>query len=158
MENFNTKIDELNFHDSFIESIRLSEDGILRLNFHYYNWEGNEFKSKRWTTKKLTIEIEHCIHLKFSSPGLWMEDQEIQNHECLDKHSELIEQIENYQQKRKSDYINTIAVKFMTHSYGEPVFDESIGFLEIGGFNARLIWSENSEVGIPIHIPAGEKK
>lgn len=158
MENFNKQIDELNFHDSFIDSVCLSEEGILKVKFHYYNWEGNEFKSEQWTTKILTIEIEHCVHLKFSSPGLWLEDQEIQNHECLDKHSELVQQIENYKERRKSDYVNTIAVRFMTHSYGEPIFNESTGFLEIGGLNAKLVWSEQSEVGSPIHIPAGEKK
>lgn len=89
MENFNEQINKLNFNDSYIDPFCLSEDGTLKMMFHYYNWEGNEFDSKQWTTKKSTIVIEHCIHLEFSSPGLWLEDQEIQDHECMDKHAEL---------------------------------------------------------------------
>ena len=79
MENLNKQIDELNFHDSYIDSVHLSEEGILSVQILYYNWEGNDFNAQQWATKKLTIEIEHCVHLQFSSPGLWMEDQEIQD-------------------------------------------------------------------------------
>lgn len=156
MENFNLKIDNLDFHDSFIESVGLSELGILKIKIHYYNWEGNKSESKKWTTKNLTIEVEHCLHLKFSSPGLWNEDQEIQKHISLDKHSEIITQLENYKKKRNSNFKNTIALKFSTHSYGEPLFNESIGFLEIAGLNAKLIWSETETIGSPIHIQTGK--
>lgn len=156
MENFNLKIDELEFHDSSIESVCLTEFGVLKVKIHYYNWEGNQFESEKWTTKTLTLEVEHCIHLKFSSPGLWNEDQEIQNHVLLEKHSEIISQLDNYKKSRKSDYINTVAVKFLTHSYGEPILDESIGFPEVAGLNAKLIWSKTEKKGNPIHIPAGK--
>lgn len=156
MKNFNENLDELNFHDSDIKSVCLTEDGILRVKIHYYNWEGNKFESQKWISKKLLLEVEHCIHLRYSSPGLSNEDLEIQKHESLEKHSELIEQLDNYQAKRQFKFNNTIAVRFLTHSYGEPVFDESIGFLEIAGFNAKLIWSEAEEEGKPFHIPAGK--
>jgi hypothetical protein len=157
LANFNKEFDKLNFHDSYIENINFSDEGLLRIRIHYYNWEGNKNDAEQWVTKNLTIEIEHCLHFKFSSPGLSLDDQEIYDHECFDLHMKLAEQIDNFKKNRKSVYSNTIAVKFLTHSYGEPVFNESTGFFEIGGLNARLIWSDNNEIVAPIHIPAGDK-
>ena len=154
MNNTNLVFEDLNFHDSFIDSLAMNEEGILKIKIHYYNWEGNEFTADTWKTKNLTIEVEHCIHLKFSSPGLSMSDQEIQHHESLSKHSEIIDQIKIFEENRKCKFENTIAIRFLTHSYGKSIFKETQGFLEIGGLNATLSWSETETTGPPNHIPA----
>lgn len=57
MKNYREKLDNLNFHDSSIESI-LIEDGDLfdrriTIKIHYYNWEGNTKSSETWIQKTL---------------------------------------------------------------------------------------------------------
>ena len=84
MENFNDSLNELNFHDSWIDQIQLSENGVLTINIDYYNWEGNDFHSDTWITKKLSIIIEHCIHFKFSNPDFIKGTQEIHKHQFIE--------------------------------------------------------------------------
>lgn len=153
IKNYNQQIDKLNFHDSTIQSVKLTEDGLFTLEMLYYNWEGNQPESSLWVTKRLIFEVEHCLHFKFCSPGLSLEDQEIHDHRCLDRHSQMIEQAKTLAANRNATFYNTVAIRYLTHSYGEPIFGETTGFLELGGFNAKITWHKETEMGTPSHIP-----
>jgi len=157
MKNLNFDIDQIDFHDSFIKSAVLDDFGVLTIHINYYNWEGNAKDSDNWKTKTLTIKVEHCLQFKFCSPGLWENDWEIQNHESLDKHEEIIDSLKEFEEQRNTKFDNSIAVRFYTHSYGKAIFNETQGFLEIAGLNAQLIWKENETVGKPKHIPVTTK-
>jgi hypothetical protein len=154
MENFNLIIEKLNFHDSTIISVNLDETGCLIVLIDYYNWEGNEDSDDTWTTKKLILKVTNCLHLRFHSPGLGAFDTEINSHECLELFDLINKEIPYYLKELKEDKKeNAIAIRFLTHSYGEAIFGENFGFLEIAGLNASINWLEPDRIGSPKHIP-----
>ena len=154
MENFNLIIDNLYFHDSDIISVNLDEIGCATVVIDYYNWEGNEDSDDTWTRKKLILKVTNCLHLRFHSPGLGAFDTEIHSHECLELFDLINKELPNYLKELNADKKeNAIAIRFLTHSYGEAIFGETFGFLEIAGLNASITWLEPDRIGSPKHIP-----
>ncbi|MFZ1635933.1 MAG: hypothetical protein WAT43_18760 [Chitinophagales bacterium] len=157
MENFNLILDKLNFHDSTIISVNLDETGSLIVLIDYYNWEGNEDSDDKWITKKLILKVTNCLHLRFHSPGLGAFDTEIHSHECLELFDLIIKELPNYLKELNEDKKeNAIAIRFLTHSYGEEIFGENFGFLEIAGLNASITWEEPDYLSSPKHISIRE--
>lgn len=153
MENFNLILDQLNFHDSDIISVNLDETRCLNVLIDYYNWEGNELHTETWKYKKLILKVEYCLHLRFNSPSLNGFETEIRSHEHMDLFDAIKTEIPNYISQLKVDKIdNVVAIRFLTQSFGEAIFGETNGFLEIAGLNASITWQERGGLGSPKHI------
>lgn len=166
MQDFNRIISGLYFHDSTIEHIVFENaEGLLRkleVVISYYNWEGNSEDARVWNWKRMLLKVEHCFHLRYIFPDLIQDGDEISDMVLLDKHDQIIEEYNRLKPKiyfdvlKEKEFENTISVRFNTHCYGENIFGESAGYLEICGFNASIEWQHTDLTG-QIHIPAGKK-
>ena len=165
MDNFNAVIGQYNFHDSTINNIIFNPCayGLLRkltLEIDYYNWEGNDKNSTEWIWKKMLFEVEHCFLLRYEFPNIIENGSDISHIELCDSDIKIIEN--NYNENKKNIYFdilktkifeNCLSIKIFTHScYGDPIFGETIGFLQLAGFNGKISLMDSETRGM-IHIP-----
>lgn len=156
MINYKEFIDNLNFHDSNIESVKIEDgdyfDRKLSVTIDYYNWEGNSENSDVWTTKTLRLIINQCVHFQLNAPNLIEDSFEIMDHEFDLKYDEFIEKA--IKEKSESYFINLrakslnnfLSLKFYTNNYADSLFNETAGFIWIAGFNVTHEWIEQKEV------------
>ena len=166
MENFNLVIGKYNFHDSVINRIVFDpceEGSLLRrlsLEIDYYNWEGNNENNSEWHWKKMFFEIEHCFLLRYEFPNIIENGNEISDVELCDSDIEIIKE---YYNKNKSNiysnllkdkkFENCFSIKIFTHScYGDQIFGETTGFLQLAGFNGKIELFDSDICGA-VHIP-----
>ena len=155
MLNYREQLNELDFHDSNIESMYIEDadyfDRRLTVLIDYYNWEGNKEESDIWKTKVLKITINHCVHLQLNAPNLMEDTFEIVDHEFDVKFNEFIEKA--IEEKGKSYFVhlkskelsNFLSLKFYTRNYADSLFDEHAGFIWIAGFNVTHEWIDAKE-------------
>lgn len=161
MKNYKEYIDELDFHDSNIESI-LIEDGELfdrkvTIKIDYYNWEGNNEDAETWITKTLQITFNHCVHFQLNAPNLVEDTFEIISEEYDLMYDSFI--IKAQAEKEKSFFIylkskqldNFLSIKFNMNNYANSLFNEPVGFIWIAGFNVKHEWL-NQTSGHKKHI------
>lgn len=156
MNNYREHLDKLNFHDSRIESITIEDSDLfdrkLIVKIDYYNWEGNTDESDSWITKTLQITINHCVHLQFNFPNLIEDAFEIVSEEFDLKYDSFInkaiaEKDKSYFVNLKSKQLdNFLSLKLNINNYGDSLFNESVGFIWIAGFNVNHEWLEQSVV------------
>lgn len=161
MENYRKYLDNLDFHDSNIDTI-LIEDGDLfdrkiSIKIDYYNWEGNNEDSESWITRTLQITINHCVHFQINAPNLIEHPFEIMSEEYDLMYDSFIKKA--IEEKDKSYFIylkskqldNFLSVKFNTNNYADSLFDESSGFIWLAGFNVTHEWLDQT-IGSKKHI------
>lgn len=162
MINYKKHIENLDFHDSNIESIKIEDgdyfDRKLTITIDYYNWEGNSEDSENWTTKTLRLIINHCVHLQLNAPNLMEDTFEIMSQEYDLKYDEFVKKAEeeksesffNYLRSKQLD--NFLSLKFNTNNYADSLFNDSAGFIWIAGFNITHEWVDQ-KVANKKHIP-----
>lgn len=161
MKNYKEYLDELDFHDSNIESI-LIEDGELfdrkvTIKIDYYNWEGNNEDTETWITKTLQLTINHCVHFQLNAPNLVEDTFEIASEEYDLMYDSFIKKAQ--EEKDKSFFIylkskqldNFLSIKFNMNNYADSLFNEPAGFIWIAGFNVKHEWL-NQTSGNKKHI------
>ncbi len=152
MINYKKHIENLNFHDSNIESIKIEDcdyfDRKLTLRINYYNWEGNSEDSDTWTTKTLLLIINHCVNLQMNAPNLMEDTFEIMSEEYDLKYNEFVKRAEEEKKRSYFNHLkskelkNFLSIKFNTNNFGDSIFNESAGFIWIAGFNVQHEWIE----------------
>jgi hypothetical protein len=155
MLNYKELLDDLDFHDSHIESILIEDadyfDRKLVVLIDYYNWEGNTEESEQWETKTLKIIINHCVHLQINAPNLMEDTFEIVDQEFDIKYNEFVDKA--FDEKSKSYFVhlkskellNFLSLKFHTRNYSDSLFGEHAGFIWIAGFNVTHEWIDTKQ-------------
>ena len=163
MKNYKTILEELNFHDSNIESFKIfNENGnrkaIIKIN--YYNWEGNQNESENWKWRKLMISFEHLVHFVFNAPDLDDNAFEIMETEFDIGIEKLIElekkkkdKFSQYKSHLLDQHENYLSIKFMTSNWGDSFIGENSGYILIIGCGIRLEWNDDNAFQGQIHIP-----
>ncbi|NOQ71929.1 MAG: hypothetical protein GQ574_08005 [Crocinitomix sp.] len=152
--NYKTYIENLDFHDSNIESIKIEDyfDRKLTITIDYYNWEGNSEDGEDWTTKTLLLTINHCVNLQMNAPNLMEDTFGIISQEYDLKYDEFLKKAEeeksqsyfkNLKSKKRE---NSLSLKFNTKNYANSLFDEPAGFIWIAGFNVKHEWIDQEVV------------
>jgi hypothetical protein len=152
IKNYKELIEDLYFHDSYIESIKMEGgdmfDRKLTLIIDYYNWEGNSEESENWTTKTLHLTINHCVHFQVNAPNLMEDTFEIMSTEYDLMYDEFVkkalaERSQSYFNNLRSKALNNfLSIKFNTNNYADSLFNDSAGSIWIAGFNVTHEWKD----------------
>lgn len=161
MNNYRKHLDDLNFHDSNIESIIFengdSSDRKLTITIDYYNWENNTEDSNTWTTRTLKLIINHCVHLQINTPNLVEDTFEIMSEEYDLLYDTFVNKAMEEKSKSFYHYLkskqldNFLSLKFNVNNYSDSLFNETAGFIWIAGFNVQHEWLDKS-IGAKKHI------
>ncbi len=162
IENYKHHLENLNFHDSLIDSISFKSgdlfDRTTTLVIDYYNWEGNSEEGDEWVTKKLVLELAHTVHLEINAPNLAEDCFEIGSCEYDELFNEFVKKTEAektdsyYIYLQKKSFDNFLSIKFNIQNYSESLFGKPSGFIWIAGFNVAHKWLHETQIQGKKHI------
>lgn len=156
MNNYKNNLENLNFHDSSIISIKLSDDDNnnrkISLLIHYYNWEENS-KKNDWKYKILRLNFKNMVHFQYNAPNLVKHSFEILDVEYNPEFNEFLVKAEkdkkalNIHAIKSLKLDNFLSIKYLTTNFDNSLFNDLAGYIWIAGFNVQHEWVEDNLIG-----------